>query len=190
MEIKGLLNQKKDMYENLDKFLYLLNSEIETNLSVSGRLKNIIPKDHKNLYNRQKSMQCRMVDDYILDLSKNLFYNANFSKTIDANGQIYITNPFAVIPTQLKLNLENKDKLTAKFDKDEYPVLPRKFINNAEDFKMKQIEAKEKMEKSKAKRTAMQIANLDDITNSLLTQNSPEVPKKKNFFEKLFGWLK
>ena len=80
--------------------------------------------------------------------------------------------------------------MTAKFDKDEYPVLPRKFINNAEDFKMKQIEAKEKMEKSKAKRTAMQIANLDDITNSLLTQNSPEVPKKKNFFEKLFGWLK
>ena len=129
-----VIKSKKDMYENLDKFLYLLNSEIETNLSVSGRLKNIIPKDHKNLYNRQKSMQCRMVDDYILDLSKNLFYNANFSKTIDANGQIYITNPFAVIPTQLKLNLENKDKLTAKFDKDEYPVLPRKFINNAEDF--------------------------------------------------------
>lgn len=132
---KRVIKSKKDMYENLDKFLYLLNSEIETNLSVSGRLKNIIPKDHKNLYNRQKSMQCRMVDDYILDLSKNLFYNANFSKTIDANGQIYITNPFAVIPTQLKLNLENKDKLTAKFDKDEYPALPRKFINNAEDFK-------------------------------------------------------
>ena len=33
-------------------------------------------------------------------------------------------------------------------------------------------------------------AQIDDITNSLLTQNSPVESKKKTFFEKLFGWLK
>lgn len=67
-----------------------------------------------------------------------------------------------------------------------------KFIDlkNKLDNSLTQIEAKEKMEKSEAERTAMQIAKLDDITNSLLTQNSPEVPKKKTLFEKLFGWLK
>ena len=33
-------------------------------------------------------------------------------------------------------------------------------------------------------------AEVDDITNSLLTQDSPVESKKKTFFEKLFGWLK
>lgn len=33
-------------------------------------------------------------------------------------------------------------------------------------------------------------AELDDIVNSLLTQDSLEAPKKKTFFENLFGWLK
>lgn len=33
-------------------------------------------------------------------------------------------------------------------------------------------------------------AEIDEITKSLLTQDSPETPKKKTFFEKLFGWLK
>ena len=33
-------------------------------------------------------------------------------------------------------------------------------------------------------------AEIADITNSLLTQNSPVESKKKTFFEKLFGWLK
>ena len=33
-------------------------------------------------------------------------------------------------------------------------------------------------------------AEIDEITKSLLTQDSPETPKKKTFFQKLFGWLK
>lgn len=33
-------------------------------------------------------------------------------------------------------------------------------------------------------------AEIDEITKSILTQDSPETPKKKTFFEKLFGWLK
>ena len=30
-------------------------------------------------------------------------------------------------------------------------------------------------------------AEIDEITNSLVTKDSPEGPKKKAFFEKLFG---
>lgn len=33
-------------------------------------------------------------------------------------------------------------------------------------------------------------AEIADITNSLLTQDTPVESKKKTFFEKLFGWLK
>ncbi len=33
-------------------------------------------------------------------------------------------------------------------------------------------------------------AKIADITNSLLTQDTPVESKKKTFFEKLFGWLK
>lgn len=51
---------------------------------------------------------------------------------------------------------------------------------------LKEVEKKEK-ENNLSKKYKSEIA---DITNSLLTQNSPEEPKKKTFFEKLFGWLK
>lgn len=33
-------------------------------------------------------------------------------------------------------------------------------------------------------------AKIDKLTDSLLTQNLPDTPKKKTFFEKLFDWLK
>ena len=77
------------------------------------------------------------------------------------------------------------NKLTQKIKNIEFSDLKNKL-----DDSLKQIEAKEKMEKSKAERVAMNIAELDNITNSLLMKNIPEVPKKKTFFEKLFGWLK
>ena len=51
---------------------------------------------------------------------------------------------------------------------------------------LKEVEKKEK-ENNLSKKYKSEIA---DITNSLLTQNSLEEPKKKTFFEKLFGWLK
>lgn len=51
---------------------------------------------------------------------------------------------------------------------------------------LKEVEKKEK-ENNLSKKYKSEIA---DITNSLLTQDTPVEFKKKTFFEKLFGWLK
>ncbi len=69
------------------------------------------------------------------------------------------------------------NRLTKKIKNIEFSNLKYKLDNS-----LKQVEEKEKMEKQKMK--------LDSIVNSLLTQGAQESPKKKTFFEKLFGWLK
>ena len=60
------------------------------------------------------------------------------------------------------------------------------------DLKYKLYKALKDVEKKEKENNLQQKARAEiaDITNSFLTQNSPEESKKKTFFEKLFGWLK
>lgn len=126
-----VIKSEKELTQNINKFFYILTTEIETDLAISGRIRDIIPPNHKNKYNLTRNQQDQIIDDFIFNINEELFNSSNFTKTIDANGQIFLTNPFTVIPTDLRLNLENKDKLTQKFASDEYPTLSRKIINKA-----------------------------------------------------------
>lgn len=126
-----VIKSEQELIKNINKFYFLLTTEIETNLTLSGRIRDLIPPNHPNQYNLIREQQNEIIDDYIFNINEELFNNDNFTKTINANGQIYITNPIITIPTDLRLNLENKDKLTQKFAPDEYPTLSRKIINKA-----------------------------------------------------------
>ena len=84
------------------------------------------------------------------------------------------------VPTQNLIN-----SLTKKIKNIEFSDLKNKL-----DDILKQIEIKEKFEKSRAESKAMHKREINDITNSLISHDSPEAPKKKTFIEKLFGWLK
>ena len=156
--------------------------------------RNRYPKEFAELLNTIKESKAftEFFQKYDVDVSfnkrENLFGSNSVSMKLDTmvkspEGKNH--NPILSFGVNGRDDASLINKLTQKIKNIEFSDLKNKL-----DDSLKQIEAKEKMEKSKAKRTAMQIANLDDITNSLLTQNSPEVPKKKNFFEKLFGWLK
>ena len=71
--------------------------------------------------------------------------------------------------------------LTRKIKEVEFSNLKYNLEHSLE--KLAQEEQNDKLNK-KAR------AQIDDITNSLLRQDSPVESKKKTFFEKLFGWLK
>ncbi len=72
-------------------------------------------------------------------------------------------------------------ELTQTIKKLEFSDLKNKFNDSLKE--MKELEYR-------AGKKDMYRAEVDDITNSLLTQDSPVESKKKTFFEKLFGWLK
>ena len=127
---KRIVKSEKMILDAIEKLTFFMVSEIETNLVVAGRLNNLIPKNH--FYDLKRRMQEKLVDDYIFDINERLFYDDNFNKIIDANGRIYLANAVAIIPTDLALNISNKDKFTAKFAKHEYPALSRKIINSAD----------------------------------------------------------
>ena len=63
-------------------------------------------------------------------------------------------------------------------------------IKNIEfsDLKYKLDDALKELEENEKTKNAR--TEIDEITNSILTKDSPEKSKKKTFFEKLFGWLK
>ena len=127
---KRIIKSEKMMLEAIDKFTFFMVSEVETELVVSGRLDSLIPKN--NSYDLRRKRQEEIVEDYIFDIRERLFNDDNFNKIIDANGRIYLANAVAIIPTDLALNISNKDKSTAKFARLEYPTLSRKIINNSE----------------------------------------------------------
>lgn len=72
-------------------------------------------------------------------------------------------------------------ELTQTIKKLEFSDLKNKLDDSLKE--MKELEYR-------AGKKDMYRAEIDEITNSLLTQDSPETPKKKTFFEELFGWLK
>ena len=78
-------------------------------------------------------------------------------------------------------NSELLKRLTRIIKNVEYSDLKCKLEDS-----LKKLAEKEQRDKLEQKARA----ELDDIVNSLLTQDSLEAPKKKTFFENLFGWLK
>ena len=72
-------------------------------------------------------------------------------------------------------------ELTQTIKKLEFSDLKNKLDDSLKE--MKELEYR-------AGKKDMYRAEIDEITKSLLTQDSPETPKKKTFFQKLFGWLK
>ena len=132
MDLNGenkVIKSKKMMYDAIDKLTSFMVEHLETDLVIGGRLTKLVSKS--NFYAYTRILQEELVKDYISDISKRLFNDDNFNKIIDANGRIYLANAVAIIPTELSLNISNKDKLTAKFATKEYPTLSRKIINEA-----------------------------------------------------------
>lgn len=169
-----------------------------------GRLKSIkywndicqerYPKEISELLNTIKESKAfnEFFKKYDVDVSFNKRENLFGSNCINMKLDTMVKSPegnnynpilsFGVIGRDDKSLING---LTQKIKNIEFADLKNKLYES-----LKQIETREKIEKSKAEMNALYIADLEDITNSLLTQNSPEVPKKKTFFEKLFGWLK
>ena len=156
--------------------------------------RNRYPKEFAELLNTIKESKAftEFFQKYDVDVSfnkrENLFGSNWVSMKLDTmvkspEGENH--NPILSFGVNGRDDASLINKLTQKIKNIEFSDL-----KNELDDSLKQIEAKEKMEKSKAERVAMNIAELDNITNSLLMKNIPEVPKKKTFFEKLFGWLK
>ena len=132
---KKVIKSEEELSDYLDRYIVLMITDVETDLTMSGRLEKLIPKNHPNYYNLKSQMYETIVDDYIYDLDERLFFDENFSKIVDANGRVYLASAAAVIPTELSLNISNKAKKTAEFyNSKKYPPLPRKLINSAEDY--------------------------------------------------------
>jgi len=101
-------------------------TEVDTSLSVSGRLSKIYPTDDymtkESKFIIDESIQHITNSTSVLDLvePRRVFYpnsvgsyNSTYKGILDANGKYYLTNSYSTFPTEIQLNLDNSNKKTA-----------------------------------------------------------------------------
>ena len=103
------------------------------------------------------------------------------------------------VPNKINSNTNNPILFFSADQRDDETICPTQYLINRLARKIKDIEFSDlkykldsevKKLEEEEKNTQKYRAEIDDITNSLISQNLPEGSKKKTFFEKLFGWLK
>ena len=95
-------------------------SHISTTPSMTPRLEKIYsPQDDMFKYSKQTRMQ-DIIDIKNAKSIQDIIYrkdgHSKYYGILDANGRYYLTDFYLTIPTELNLNFENKDKLTAPIE--------------------------------------------------------------------------
>ena len=101
---KKVVKNKEQIQNNLNFFSEKMEN-IQTNLSINGRLTNIVTDKKIKPYKITKAN----IHDNPQKLEKE-----NLAGIIDINGKLYITNWYESYPTDIQLNYKNKDKTTAE----------------------------------------------------------------------------
>ena len=101
---KKVVKNKEQIQTNLNFFSEKMEN-IQTNLSINGRLTNIVTDKKIKPYKITKAN----IHDNPQKLEKE-----NLAGIIDINGKLYITNWYESYPTDIQLNYKNKDKTTAE----------------------------------------------------------------------------
>ena len=111
----------------------LMGFEVKRDVTIAERGQKIFGKDNNHALSTDLAAgtHTRRVRNA---MNVKEFLNGSFSGILDANGKYYLTTWAATFPTEIRLNFENKDKLTAPirpFLKEDTPV-KRTLINTME----------------------------------------------------------
>ena len=111
-----VIKDREQINKNLE-YLKTFLKDIETNMGINGRLKNLVTDKKIQAY---KKTQARTYKDP--QKAAKTFYEG----IIDINGKLYITNWYENYLTDIQLNYKNKDKKTAEIS----PALNEKIITS------------------------------------------------------------
>ena len=155
--------------------------------------RDLYPKEIAELLNTIKESKGfnKFFKQYDVDLfidnnnGKHTFANMTLKTTVseikDPNWYPELKFEASAKPGEIVTSSGLFNRLTQTIKKLEFSDLKNKLDDSLEE--MKELEYR-------AGKKDMYRAEIDEITKSILTQDSPETPKKKTFFQKLFGWLK
>ena len=101
---------------------------LDSGILALGRMQKLLDKEDNSLkivkFRQEHSLAARK-----LNLKNNIY-----TATIDANGKVYLTDEYTILPTALQLNFENKNKKTTPMESGmQNVVLTRKMIKKTRD---------------------------------------------------------
>ena len=107
------------------KQVQVLLDDISTYVLPLGRMEKLVQKNSMSIEKVKEAKKTNII------FSNSCHKNPRYELLIDANGKIYLTDEYTTFPTELQLNFENKDKLTAPlYPTPEKYVVTKKVINS------------------------------------------------------------
>lgn len=118
----------KSQMQKIIKEIERKTNYLDSGILALGRMQKLLDKEDNSLkivkFRQEHSLAARK-----LNLKNNIY-----TATIDANGKVYLTDEYTILPTALQLNFENKNKKTTPMESGmQNVVLTRKMIKKTRD---------------------------------------------------------
>ena len=133
---KKYIKTKKNLFDYINKYKKIYRNRLEhanitENLINNFNLDNKVKEDYqKNIKDYKDALTERKS---LIDFIKpNEAFEDSYVGILDINGKFYLTNYGVTLPTEIKLNFKNKNKLTAPIEPCllEDKIVKRSFIND------------------------------------------------------------
>lgn len=127
---KKVVKSRERLEEFQARYNNILTEKLNTNLSMSGRYKKLFlkknPKIKKDYFYLTDSRFYKS-EKHFWELKKTKHFdvkNIDYARIIDADGKVYLSDDYRIIPTEFALNLGTKDKITPRLE----PAIEEDFI--------------------------------------------------------------